>query len=72
MAEPQQELTFNQFSVLANQIATQQRQIDALQQTINRILDDHEERIRRNETLIVGGFFLTVLATVVLFFLTRG
>lgn len=73
MAEPQnQELSFNQYSVLANQILAQQRQIEALQQTINRVLDDHEDRIRRNETLIVIGFFLIVLASVILYFLTRG
>lgn len=67
--EPRRDLTFNQYSVLANQILSQQKQIESLQTTINRILEDHEERLRRNETLVVIGFFITVIAGMVVWFL---
>lgn len=71
MADPQQELTFNQYSVLANQILAQQRQIDALQKIITERLDDLDDRTRRNEFMVVVGFFLIVLSAVITFFLVR-
>jgi len=79
MAEVNSEgLMFNQYSVLTNLISQQQKQIDAQQDAIlrqqaeiNAILRDHESRLRRIETLVIIGFFVTALVGMVVYFVTR-
>lgn len=69
--QSQNDLSFNQYGVLARQILDQQRQIEALQTQINRTLNDHENRIRRNEVMLIVGFFTVVIIAMLLYFLTR-
>lgn len=75
--EPQ-EIPFGQYSALLSKIDAQQRQIDLQQSQILHVLDNHDDRIRRNEErttllvqLLIIAFFVTVLGIVVVFFIVR-
>lgn len=72
MAEPNQELSFNQYSVLIATINSLREEVRATHAQTSEMLKDHEDRLRRQEVLLIVGFFLVVIVGILSFFLLRG
>lgn len=58
-------LTFNQYAVLTQAINALRDDLRENNLQMRRLLDDHETRLRRNETLVLLGFSLTIIAAIV-------
>lgn len=71
LEQNRQEIPFGQYSVLLKEIGYLRDELRASNLQMEKIVSDHEERLRRNELLIVIGLFLIVLAAIVVFFVVR-
>ena len=58
-------LTFNQYAVLTASISALREDLRENNTQIRRLIDDHESRLRRNETLVLLGFSLTIISAII-------
>jgi len=58
-------LTFNQYAVLNQGITALREDLRENNTQIRRLIDDHESRLRRNETLVLLGFSLTIISAII-------
>lgn len=73
MPEPnnQGNMTFDQYSVLISTINNLRDEVRANNSKMDEMLRDHEQRIRRTETLTISGLFLIVIVGFVLYVVLR-
>lgn len=57
-------LDFSQYAVLTNMIGALRDDLRENNSQMRRLLDDHETRLRRNETLVLIGFSLTIIVSI--------
>lgn len=74
MAEPiqqNQELTFNQYSVLIASINALRDEVRTTNAQMREVTQDHEDRLRRNELFLIVGLFVIIIAIIITFFVVR-
>lgn len=73
MPEPnnQGNMTFDQYSVLISTINNLRDEVRANNSKMDEMLRDHEQRIRRTETLTISGLFLIIIVGFVLYVVLR-
>ena len=74
MVEPiqqNQELTFNQYSVLIASINALRDEVRTTNAQMREVTQDHEDRLRRNELFLIVGLFVIIIAIIITFFVVR-
>ena len=71
MPEPQQDLNFSQYSVLIGQISNLRDELRSNTEQLDRIVQDHENRLRRNEVIGIVSLFSSVLVGFILYLILR-
>lgn len=74
MAEPiqqNQELTFNQYSVLIASINALRDEVRTTNAQMREVTQDHEDRLRRNELFLIVGLFVIIIAIIITVFVVR-